>query len=179
MENNFTDTELKNEQWRDIDGYDGVYQVSELGRVRSLKYGKVRVLRPRKSGSGYLKVCLYKDGKINQLYVHRLVAQAFIPNDDESKTIINHKNEKPSQNFVNNLEWCDYKYNLTYNNIHHRRWINRNDYKRDKIKDLYNPDSTINENLKMFKEQGIECCKETVVHLRKDLGLTRKYTKRS
>ena len=179
MENNFTDTELANEQWRDVDGYDGMYQVSDLGRVRSRKSGEWRVLRQRKSGGGYLKVSLYKGGKINQLYVHRLVAQAFIENDDETKIYINHINECKSENRFWNLEWCSAQYNLTYNNIHHRRWINRNDYKRDKIKDLYNPDLTINENLKMFKEQGIECCKETVVHLRKELGLTRKYTKRS
>ena len=179
MENNFTDTELANEQWRDIDGYDGMYQVSDLGRVRSLKFGKVRVLRPRKSGVGYLKVCLCKYGKINQLYVHRLVAQAFIENTDSSKTLINHINEIKSDNRLWNLEYCTAQYNLTYNNIHHRRWINRNDYKRDKIKYLYNPDLSINENLKMFKEQGVECCKETVVHLRRDLGIARKYTKRS
>lgn len=181
MNDNFTDTELANEQWRDVEGYDGMYQVSDLGRVRSLKYGKVRVLRQRKSGGGYLKVCLYKDGKINQIYVHRLVAQAFIENTDSSKTLINHINEKKSDNRVSNLEWCDYRYNLTYNNIHNRRWINRNDYKRDKIKDLYNQDLTIDENLLIFKENGIECCRGTVGNLRKDLGLSRqrKYTKRS
>ena len=179
MNDNFTETELANEVWRDIDGYDGMYQVSDLGRVRSLKFGKTRVLRPQKDKGGYLYVNLYRYRKMKHLYVHRLVAQAFIPNDDESKTQINHINECKSENHFWNLEWCSAQYNLTYNNIQHRRWINRNDYKRDKIKDLYNPNLSINENLKMFKEQGVECCKETVVHLRKELGLTRKYTKRS
>lgn len=93
MFNNFTETELANEQWRDVDGYDGAYQVSDLGRVRSLKYGKVRVLRPGKHRQGYLQVALCQDGKQKSVYVHRIVAQAFIENDDKSKTDINHINE--------------------------------------------------------------------------------------
>ena len=175
---------LNKEEWRDVDGYDGMYQVSDFGRVRSLKFGKVRVLRASKIGSGYLGVNLCKDNKTNNVYIHRLVAQAFIPNDDNSKTIINHINEDKTDNRVDNLEWCDYRYNLTYNDINHRRTVNRNtpkhyNCKRLKIKDIYRPDLSSKENIKLFKDQGIDCCERTVWLLRKDLGLTRKYTKRS
>lgn len=170
----FTDTELANEQWRDIEGYDGMYQVSDLGRVRSLKFGKTMVLRPYKRGNGYIQLILSKDGKHKHFLVHRLVAQAFIPNDDKSKTQINHRNECKSDNKVSNIEWCDRRYNNTYNDIHHRRIT-----KRDKIKELYNPKLSIKENIEIFKANGIECSRGTVVNLRKDLGLTRKYTKRS
>lgn len=171
MENNFTYTELANEVWRDVDGYDGMYQVSDLGRVRSLKFGKVRVLRPNKNKDGYLQVALCKDGKQKSFYVHRLVANAFISNDDKYKTQINHRDECKQNNKVSNLEYCTHKYNSTYNDLHYRR--RHPNYRRNAIKDIYNPDLTINENLKMFKEQGIECCEKTVRNLRKELGLTR------
>lgn len=117
----YTDNELQQEQWRPIDGYDGLYEVSDFGRVRSLKFGKVRVLRPAKDGKGYLKLNLWKDGKRKPFLTHRLVAQEFIPNDTESKNEINHINEVKTDNRVSNLEWCDRQYNNTYNDIHHRR----------------------------------------------------------
>ena len=175
---------LNKEHWRDVAGYDGMYQVSDLGRVRSRKSGEWRVLKARKIGRGYLGVNLCKDNKIKNVYIHRLVADAFIKNDDETKTIINHINEIKSDNRVSNLEWCDYRYNLTYNDIHHRRTVNRNtpqhyNSKRSKIKDIYRPDLSSKENIKLFKDQGIDCCERTVWLLRKDLGLTRKCTKRS
>lgn len=174
----YTDIELKNEKWKDIDGYDGAYQVSDLGRVRSLKFGKTRVLIQQKNRYGYLKVLLWKDGKRKSLTVHRLVAQAFIPNDDDTKIYINHRDECKQNNKVSNLEWCTAQYNMTYNDIHHRRWINRSDYKQDKIAKLYDPNLSINENIDIFKANGIECCRDTVVKLRKDLGLTKQYKPR-
>lgn len=174
MENNFTDTELAHEQWRDIDGYDGMYQVSDLGRVRSLKYGKVRVLKGTKDKDGYLLVSLCKGGKIKKCRVHRLVASAFITNNDDAKNEINHKNEIKSDNRLWNIEYCTAQYNKTYNDLHHRR-----NTKRRKIKHLYDPNLSINENIKVFKEQGVECGGLTIIRLRKELGLTRKCTKRS
>lgn len=101
------------EVWKDIKGYEGVYMVSNWGRVKSLKYGKEKVIKPRKAGIGYLQVVLFKNGKGKSYFVHRLVAQAFIPNPD-NLPIINHKDEKPSNNNVDNLEWCNHCYNLTY-----------------------------------------------------------------
>ena len=140
MFNNFTETELKNERWKDIDGYDGAYQVSDLGRVRSHKSGEWMVLKGVKNNKGYLFVNLYKDGNIKHFLVHRLVAQAFIPNDDDNKTQINHRNEIKSDNRLWNIEWCDNQYNTTYNDIHHRRIT-----KRCKIKHLYDKNLSIAE----------------------------------
>ena len=171
MLNNFTETELSHEQWRDIDGYDGMYQVSDLGRVRSRKSGEWKVMSASKNNSGYLIVQLSKDGKKKHFLVHRLVAHAFIPNDDESKTIINHKNECKDWNKVDNLEYCTQQYNVTYNDVNWRR----KNGKRRKIAKLYNPDLTIRQNLDIFKANGIECDEKTVRNLRKDLGLTKKH----
>lgn len=169
MFNNFTDTELTNERWKDIDGYDGAYQVSDLGRVRSLKFGRVKVLRSYKNRDGYLKVFFWKDGKRRNIYVHRLVANAFIQNSDKSKNEINHINEDKIDNRASNLEWCDRQYNNTYNGLRYRR--RHPNYRRNAIKDLYDQNLSINENIKVFKENGISCSRGTVIQLRRDLGL--------
>ena len=163
---NFSKTELENEKWKDIEGYDGAYQVSELGRVRSLKFGKVRVLRAYKRDSGYLQLTLSKHNKIKRFSVHRLVAQAFIPNYDDSKNEVNHINELKSDNRAVNLEWCTAQYNSTYNDLHHRRIT-----KRNKIRPLYNPELSIDDNIELFRANGIECTRDTVIQLRKDLKL--------
>lgn len=163
---NYTDNELQQERWKDVDGYDGMYQVSDLGRVRSLKYGKVRVLKQSKVGMGYLRVSLYKDNNEKYFPVHRLVAQAFIPNDNIFNNEINHINECKTDNRASNLEWCDRRYNTTYNDIHHRR-IN----KRCKLKPLYDKNLSIAENLELFKANGIDCSRVTLWKLRKDLNL--------
>lgn len=165
----FTTKELESEKWKDIDGYDGAYQVSDLGRVRSLKFGKTRVLRAYKNRYGYLKVFLWKDGKRHNIYVHRLVARAFIPNSDKTKNEINHINEDKTDNRVYNLEWCDRSYNVTYNGLRYRR--RHPNYRRNAIKDLYDPELSINENIKVFRTNGISCSRGTVIQLRRDLGL--------
>lgn len=178
MFNNFTETELTNERWKDIDGYDGAYQVSDLGRVRSHKSGEWRVMIPAKNHKGYLQIVLRRYGKVNGFLVHRLVAQAFIPNDDETKTQINHINEIKTDNRADNLEWCTTQYNLTYNGLQYRRKHPK--YKRSKIKEYYRPDLTEQQNLDLFKEQGIECSFYTINRLKKDLdliGTNRKYVR--
>ena len=171
MIENFSKEELNNEQWKDIFGYDGIYQVSDLGRVRSKKYGRWIVLIPLKHPKGYLQVRLYRNSKGKTVKIHRLVAQAFIPNDDESKTQINHRNEDKSENKVSNLEWCTAQYNMNYNDLHRRCITKRYNYIRRKIKDLYRPDLSINENIEIFKANGIECSRYTVIRLRRDLGI--------
>ena len=174
---------MQKEIWKTVDGYDGLYEVSSLGRVRSKHSGEWKVLRPGTNMNGYLYVILYKDRNRKNCRIHRLVADAFISNTDNSKTIINHRNEIKTDNRDDNLEWCDYRYNLTYNDIHHRRTVNRNtpkhyNCKRSKIKDIYNPELSINENLEIFKANGIECNEKTVRNLRNDLGLTKHYRPR-
>lgn len=163
----YTDIELKNEQWRDIDGYDGMYQVSSLGRVRSKKYGRWKVMRPKKEKNGYLRLILWKDGKRKDFLIHRLVAQAFIPNNDDAKNEINHINEIKSDNRVSNLEYCDRRYNNTYNDLH---WRRKSSVRR-KIEKLYDPNLSIKKNLELFRANGIECSEQTVLKLRNDLGL--------
>ena len=89
------------EQWKTIQGYE--YEVSNEGRVRNSKTG--RILKPGKNNRGYLNVILYKNGKQKFFYIHRLVAQAFIPNP-ENKPTVNHINEDKTDNSVDNLEWA-------------------------------------------------------------------------
>lgn len=173
MIDNFTDIELEREQWRDIDGYDGMYQVSDLGRVRSKKYGRWKVMRPGKDSGGYLRVDLCKDGKQKQYYIHRLVAQTFIENDDESKSQINHRDECKQNNRLWNLEYCTASYNLSYNGLRYRR--HHPQPKRTKIKELYDTNLSIADNIKLFKSNGISCSSWTVKQLRKDLGLINRH----
>lgn len=104
------------EVWKDIVGYEGKYQISNYGNVKSLNYknsGEKRKLKLIKDKNGYLTISLRKNGKLKICKAHRLVAQAFIPNPG-NYPIINHKDENPSNNYVDNLEWCTYKYNNNY-----------------------------------------------------------------
>lgn len=171
MNNEFTDTELAGERWKAIEGYENIYEVSSLGRVRSKHSGEWKVLSARKNNNGYLCVGLCKDGKKKKFLVHRLVAQAFIPNSDETKTIINHKNECKDFNNMDNLEWCTVSYNNTYNDLPFRK---KNSVRR-KIEKLYDPKLSIKQNLEIFRANGIECCEDTVTELRKELGLARQF----
>ena len=112
---------VDSEIWKDIEGYEGLYQVSNLGRVKSLNYhrtGKEKILRLEKS-QGYYIADLCINGKAKHYKVHRLVAEAFIPNP-ENLPEINHKDENPSNNNVNNLEYCDRKYNNSYGSRNER-----------------------------------------------------------
>ena len=107
---------MENEIWKDIDGYEGLYQVSNLGRVKSLNYhrtGKERIMKPKKDSKGYLQVLLCKESKVKHYFVHRLVAVAFVDNP-QNLPIINHIDENPKNNNANNLEWCTQKYNINY-----------------------------------------------------------------
>lgn len=105
-----------NEIWKPIKGYEGLYEVSNLGRIKSLNYnhtGKEKILKPTKDRYGYLQVTLCKNNIKKQYTVHRLVAEAFIDNPDNLPQV-NHKDENKQNNNVDNLEWCDAKYNSNY-----------------------------------------------------------------
>lgn len=91
------------EVWKDIEGYEGLYQVSNLGRVKRVTTG--RILKGMVSGSGYIQVDLSKQGATSKKLIHRLAAQAFIPNP-ENKLEVNHIDEDKTNNKVDNLEWA-------------------------------------------------------------------------
>lgn len=107
------------EIWVDITGYEGLYQISNLGRVKSLekKAGlsnrKEKILKQHLDKDGYVKVYLCKNSKVRFLSVHRLIAEAFIPNPNDLPQI-NHKDENKQNNKIENLEWCSCKYNINY-----------------------------------------------------------------
>lgn len=112
------------EIWKDIKEYEGLYQGSNLGRARSLdrwvnskngsmQFIKGRILKLIKNRYGYLYVNLYKNNIKKTYQVHRLVAEAFLPNPDNLPEV-NHKDENKQNNSVHNLEWCDRSYNVNY-----------------------------------------------------------------
>lgn len=92
------------EIWKDIKGYEGLYQVSNLGRVKSFKGVSERILKPQFDNKGYTHVHLCKNSRRTQVTVHRLVAEAFIQNK-ENKPQVNHIDEDKTNNMVSNLEW--------------------------------------------------------------------------
>ena len=101
------------EEWKDIKDYEGLYQISNLGRVKSLHFNKELLLKPRLTGRGYYQVDLQKDKNIKHCLVHRLVATCFIPNP-KNLPYVNHKDEDKTNNQADNLEWCTQKYNIHY-----------------------------------------------------------------
>lgn len=120
---------MSNEEWKDIEGYEGYYQISSLGRVKSLgrTYKVVRkgstynriirehIMQLTKNEDGYLRVSLAMEKKKRAFLVHRLVASAFIPNP-LNKPCINHLDENKTNNKADNLEWCSVWENSTYGN---------------------------------------------------------------
>ena len=110
------------EIWIDIEGYEGIYKVSNYGRVLSVerkdRSGFLRnskILTQEKTKRGYYRVRLSKDMETKKFSVHTLVGNAFVPNPNNFN-LINHKDENPENNFYKNLEWCSHKYNLNYGN---------------------------------------------------------------
>ena len=129
------------ETWKDIKGYEGAYQISSFGNIRSfdrfVKSGirnnpivkrKGCLLKLQTNSLGYKHISLYKDGVCKNINIHKTVAETFIPdktnfkympyenikNIDIEKLVVNHKDENPSNNNVNNLEWCTQAYNINY-----------------------------------------------------------------
>lgn len=147
------------EVWKDVVGYEGLYQISDTGKIKSIqrRYGnyngmrRERIMKQRPDSRNYINITLCKNGKHKSHWVHRLVAQAFIPNLD-NKHCINHIDNNPSNNSIENLEWCTHKENSQHSAIQGR--INRGE-KNGSVK---------------LKEIDIRFIR----HLRQDFNLTHK-----
>lgn len=123
--------DIPGEEWVDVRGYEDLYQVSTYGRVKSksnnivrsngvIQFNQERIIKFCLINSGYYRVMLHKDKQTKGFLVHRLVAEHFIPNPKEYKEV-NHKDEKKTNNYVDNLEWCDKVYNANYGTTQERR----------------------------------------------------------
>lgn len=99
------------EVWKDVQGYEGLYKVSNFGNVHSVK--RKKNLKPQFSYNGHASVGLYKDHKFKLHSIHRLVAKAFIPNPF-NLPVVHHLDDNPRNNCVDNLKWCTQKENVHY-----------------------------------------------------------------
>lgn len=126
---------MKKIVWKDISGYENIYQISNTGEVKRVSscdsrghLRKERVLKKQINGSGYYQVGLHKNGKEKKYLIHQLVGKSFLKNP-RNYTEINHKDENPKNNLVSNLEWCSRKYNVNYGNAQIKRINSR--YKKE------------------------------------------------
>lgn len=164
---------MENEIWKNIENYEGLYQVSNLGKVKSLDRiindikGKTYLLKGKEikfsqNNSGYVLVVLSKNKKSKTYLVHRLVAETFIPNPNNLPQV-NHKNEIKSDNRVENLEWCSAKYNINYGTcierakLHYpsRKGKNNPNFSKKMSKELYEKLLKINSKpICQYSKQG-------------------------
>lgn len=163
------------EIWKDIKNYEGLYQVSNLGNVKRIKFinNKVQkqkeyLLKPLKNV--YLQVALSKNGKVKRKNIHRLVAEAFIPNSN-NYNCVNHKDENKHNNNIDNLEWCTHKYNMNYGTIKNKisQSHKKENYKKRKCviqydRDMnfikeYNGICVAEKETKINRSLIIRCCK--------------------
>lgn len=128
------------EIWKDVVGYEGHYKVSNLGNIMSFKHKKSgKLMKKHYNGRGYLSLDICKDGNVKKWSIHRLVATAFLPNI-ENKPCVNHIDGNPSNNNLNNLEWCTY----SENELHSFRVLGKKAYSHwTGIKGANNPSSKI------------------------------------
>ena len=159
------------EIWKDIKDFEGIYQVSSFGRIKSLQmyanggYKKrEKILKPCNNGNGYFIVYLRKDKKRYVKYIHRLVAEAFIFNPNNYKCI-NHKNEIKTDNKKENLEWCTYKYNNNYGK--HNEKLSKSKRKLVNQYDLQGNFIRTWDGIRIAMEETnsrhiVECCKNKI-----------------
>ena len=154
------------EIWKDIKEYEGLYQISNYGRVKTLNpgYNKIKsnIKSLRKCHDGYYRISLYKDKKIKTYYIHKLVAKHFIPNPN-NYSCINHKDENKLNNNISNLEWCTKKYNNIYS-INKRKKHKKGILQFDKNQKLINKWKSIAEaskKLNISYNAIFRCCNNT------------------
>lgn len=172
------------EIWKDIPNYEGIYQASNLGNIRVLIFhnnicvkNKIHLLKQQVDKYGRKRVMLYKNGKPKLYQVHTLIANTFLNkseykkmeyddknNIDISKLEINHKDENPLNNCVNNLEWCTHNYNMHYGNIAIKKVLGKG-YKKINQYDLngnliktWDKVLDITKTMKISKQSISYCC---------------------
>lgn len=128
---------MKRIVWKDISGYEGIYQISNTGEVKRISsydsrghLRKERILKKQISNKGYYQIGLHIDGQETKFLIHQLVGKAFLKNPN-NYTEINHKDENPKNNLVSNLEWCSRKYNVNYGNAQLKRVAKRYNKKEE------------------------------------------------
>lgn len=154
------------EIWRPVVGYEGLYEVSNTGKVRSLfRYKKE--LKPQITRNGYLRVQLWKDMVGKGKTVHRLVATAFCVRP-KGCNIVNHKDENPLNNHADNLEWCTYQYNNTYG-ARLKKMVANTDYSKRRVNNAHQIE-VCSKPINQYTKEGIfirswnsasECHRET------------------
>lgn len=173
------------EIWKDIPNYEGLYQASNLGNIRVMifhnnicKKEKIHILKQQIDKYGRKRVILYKNGKPKLYQVHTLIANTFLNknnykkmkyedkhNIDITKLEINHRDENPLNNCVENLEWCTHNYNMHYGNIKEKQKIGRNANKVIQYDIDFNKIKIWDRVIDITKEMGISkqsisyCCK--------------------
>lgn len=154
------------EIWKDIRGYEGIYQISNLGNVKVLDrkvfnskcycVRQGRIFKNNKNGRGYINVRLTKNGKSTNKSVHRLVAEAFITNPNNYK-YINHKDENKQNNIVSNLEWCTPKYNQQYSRHKRCRKVKQMDANNN-VLNIFESSLEASIFAKVHRSNIIRCC---------------------
>ena len=176
------------EEWRPVVGYEGLYEVSNIGRVRSLdrfyyRLHKGKVLSPTKDRYGYLTVTLNCNGKSKTIKIHRLVAQAFLPNPDNLPQV-NHKDEDKTNNNVDNLEWCTAKYNVNFGTRQERyrntmlekgHWsgLSREEYEKKRYQE--NKDKRKDSQRKYYQKNKDRICDKVKEYSQKNKEKIREY----
>ena len=161
LENNAVEN-LPDEIWKDVVGYEGIYKISNFGRVKSFKQNKVVILK-KVLNDGYYSIGLRKDGKRFKAKIHRLIAQAFIPNPD-NKPFVNHIDGNKQNNCIENLEWVTGSENVRHawqiglnksqkGSKHHNAKLTDEDVKF--IRENYNPNDSEFSARKLAKKFGV------------------------
>lgn len=148
------------ELWKDIEAYEGLYQISNLGRVKSLhsRYKTVDIIK-QETVFGYKMVRLYKDKTKKAFRVHRLVAMAFIPNP-QNKPQVNHKDGNKANNHVSNLEWCTQSENMKHAYLHGLQKPDTS--KANEAKRILSPDQV--EEVKALLDSGLSTRKTAALY---------------